>query len=110
MTIGESQELTFESVYYFLVERYVQFKLALGSVFYDKGQIDIDYYSLRKRRYIHSGVEHFVYQFWNYTMYRPMMTVENNNKISTADNAKKTIYRNTGRVHGTKYRISSNFD
>ena len=68
-----SQGLTFESIYYFIVERYVQLKLAIGSVFYGKGQIGIDYYSLRKSMYIHSGAEQFVYQFWNYTMYGPMI-------------------------------------
>ena len=52
-----SQGLTFESIYCFMVERYVQLKLAIGSVFYGKGQIGIDYYSLRKSMYIHSGAE-----------------------------------------------------
>lgn len=68
-----SQHLTFEALYYFVIERYVQLKLAVGAFFYGKGQIGIEYYSLSKGAFVYSGAELFTYQFWNTTIYGGMI-------------------------------------
>lgn len=68
-----AQNMTFETFYYFLIERYVQVKLAIGAFFYGKGQIGIEYYSLQKGVFIYRGAEQFVHQFWHASPYAIVM-------------------------------------
>ena len=63
------QYLTFEAVYYFVVKCYVELKLSIGSFFYSKSLIGVDYYSLGKGIFVHKGAEEFIYQFWHVTKY-----------------------------------------
>lgn len=63
------QYLTLETVYYFLIQCYVEFKLTFGVFFYPKHLIGIDYYSLGKGVFVHVSAEQFVYEFWHRTKY-----------------------------------------
>lgn len=63
------QNLTFESVYYFVITCYVECKLSIGTFFYGKQLIGIDYYSLSKSIFVHKGAEEFIHQFWHVTPY-----------------------------------------
>ena len=61
------QHMTLTTFYYFLIERYVQLKLAIGAFFYGKGVIGITFYSLEQHRFIHRYALDFEYKFWNVT-------------------------------------------
>ena len=63
------QYLTFEAVYYYFVKCYTEFKLSIGSFFYKKDAIGIDYYSIKKGIFVHKRAEEFIYQFWHVTPY-----------------------------------------
>ena len=75
LAIRIAQNMTFETFYYFLIERYVQLKLIIGSLFFSKEQIGIDFYSLSKGVFVHKSAEQFVYQFWNVTPYGEVITL-----------------------------------
>lgn len=67
LAVRISQYMTFASFYYFLIERYVQFKLAIGAFFYGKGKIGITFYSLEQHRFIFRNAQDFEYKFWQVT-------------------------------------------
>jgi len=67
LAVRISQYMTFASFYYFLIERYVQFKLAIGGFFYDKGKIGITFYSLEQHQFIFRNAQDFEYKFWQVT-------------------------------------------
>ena len=67
LAVRISQYMTFASFYYFLIERYVQFKLAFGGFFYDKGKIGITFYSLEQHQFIFRNAQDFEYKFWQVT-------------------------------------------
>ena len=64
LAVRISQYMTFATFYYFLIERYVQFKLAVGAFFYGKGKIGITFYSLEQGRFIFRNAQDFEYKFW----------------------------------------------
>jgi len=61
------QYMTFRTFYYFLIERYAQAKLVIGSFFYGKEQITISFYSIQSETMISRRAVDFVYKFWNVT-------------------------------------------
>ncbi|MCC8399451.1 MAG: type IV secretion system DNA-binding domain-containing protein [Rickettsia endosymbiont of Platyusa sonomae] len=61
------QKLYFASLYYFIIERYVQLKLAIGEHFYPIRQIGIKFYYLEQHTWIYRNAEEFVYKFWYVT-------------------------------------------
>jgi type IV conjugative transfer system coupling protein TraD len=69
LAVRLNQLLTFETIYYYVIKCYVEFKLSIGSFFYSKNRIGIDYYSISKGHSVHKGAEEFIYQFWYETPY-----------------------------------------
>ena len=67
LAVRISQYMNFSTFYYFLIERYVQFKLAVGAFFYGKGKIGITFYSLEHHRFIFRNAQDFEYKFWHVT-------------------------------------------
>lgn len=63
------QKLTFASVYYFTIERYVQLKLAIGKYFSPISQIGIEFYYLEKKAFVYRSAQDFIYKFWHVTPY-----------------------------------------
>ena len=54
------------------------------------------------------------YRWRNLIMGNSKSTVQecvgNSDKVTTVENAKKTVSRNTSRIFGSKYKVSNNFD
>jgi len=63
------QYLTFETIYYFLIQYYAEFKLDVAPLFGPQPVIFIDYYSLSKGVFVHTGAEQFIDDFWQRTQY-----------------------------------------
>ena len=63
------QYMTLKAFYYFMIERYVQVKLIIGSFYYGKHQIGITFYSLSDKQLVYRGATEFIYKFWNVTEY-----------------------------------------
>ena len=64
-----SQYTTFQTIYYFIIKCYVDFKLSIGAFFYGKHQISIDFYSINKGHFVHMRAEEFNYLFWKVMPY-----------------------------------------
>ena len=67
LTVRIGQHMTFATFYYFLIERYVQFKLAVGAFFYGKGKIGITFYSLDQGKFVFKNAQDFIHKFWHVT-------------------------------------------
>lgn len=65
------QYLSLQTIYYFLIKCYAACKLSVGAFFYSKSQIVLDFYSINKGRFVRTGAEEFIYQFWYRTPYGP---------------------------------------
>ena len=59
-----NEYMTFPAFYYFLIERYVRFKLAIGGIFWGKNLIGITFYSLEQKRFIFRPASEFIYKYW----------------------------------------------
>ena len=59
------QYLTFETIYYFLIQYYAEFKLDVAPLFGPQPVIFIDYYSLSKGVFVHIGAEQFIDDFFH---------------------------------------------
>lgn len=64
-----SQHTTFQTIYYFIIKCYVDFKLSIGAFFYGKHQIVIDFYSISKGHFVHMRAEEYNYLFWKVMPY-----------------------------------------
>jgi type IV conjugative transfer system coupling protein TraD len=64
-----SQYTTFQTIYYFIIKCYVDFKLSIGAFFYGKHQIVIDFYSINKGHFVHMRAEEYNYLFWKVMPY-----------------------------------------
>jgi len=64
-----SQHMTFQTIYYFIIKCYVDFKLSIGAFFYGKHQIVIDFYSISKGHFVHMRAEEYNYLFWKVMPY-----------------------------------------
>lgn len=64
-----SQHTTLQTIYYFIIKCYVDFKLSIGAFFYGKHQIVIDFYSINKGHFVHMRAEEYNYLFWKVTPY-----------------------------------------
>ncbi len=58
------QKLYLASLYYFIIERYVQLKLIIGEHFYSIKQIGIRFYYLEQQDWVYRHAEEFIYKFW----------------------------------------------
>ncbi len=67
LVVRISQYMTFKTFYYFLIERYVQLKLIVGSFFYGTQQIGISFYSLQHGAFISRKALDFEHKFWHVT-------------------------------------------
>ncbi|WP_341790794.1 type IV secretion system DNA-binding domain-containing protein [Rickettsia endosymbiont of Polydrusus tereticollis] len=63
------QKLSLISLYYFIIERYAELKLAIGEYFYPIDQIGIKFYYLEQKAWVYHNAEEFVYKFWHITPY-----------------------------------------
>ncbi|MCC8370353.1 MAG: type IV secretion system DNA-binding domain-containing protein [Rickettsia endosymbiont of Stiretrus anchorago] len=61
------QKLSLVSLYYFIIEKYVGLKLAIGEHFYPIGQIGIKFYYLEQKAWVYRNAEEFVHKFWHVT-------------------------------------------
>ncbi|MCZ6903767.1 MAG: type IV secretion system DNA-binding domain-containing protein, partial [Rickettsia endosymbiont of Ixodes persulcatus] len=61
------QKLSLLSLYYFIIERYVQLKLAIGQHFYPLQQIGIKFYYIEHQVWVYCNAEEFVHKFWHVT-------------------------------------------
>ncbi|WP_347939416.1 type IV secretion system DNA-binding domain-containing protein [Rickettsia oklahomensis] len=61
------QKLSLVSLYYFIIERYAQLKLAIGEYFYPISQIGIKFYYLEQKAWVYRNAEEFVHKFWHVT-------------------------------------------
>ena len=64
-----SQYTTLQTIYYFIIKCYVDFKLGIGAFFYGKYHIGIDFYSINKGHFVHMRAEEFNYLFWKVMPY-----------------------------------------
>jgi type IV conjugative transfer system coupling protein TraD len=64
-----SQYMNLKACYYFLIELYVQIKLAVGQLFYAPQQIFITFYSPGSKQFITRSALDFQYKFWHGTEY-----------------------------------------
>ena len=64
-----SQYTTFQTIYYFIINCYVDLKLSIGAFFYGKHQIVIDFYSINKGHFVHMRAEEYNYLFWKVMPY-----------------------------------------
>ena len=64
-----SQYTTLQTIYYFIIKCYVDFKLSIGAFFYGKHQIVIDFYSINKGHFVHMRAEEYNYLFWKVMPY-----------------------------------------
>ena len=69
LVVRINQHMTFQTFYYFCIKCWVECKLSIGSFFYGKHQIGIDFYSINKGQFVHKGAEDFIHQFWYTTQY-----------------------------------------
>lgn len=69
LVVRLNQYMTFQTFYYFCIKCWAECKLSIGSFFYGKHQIGIDFYSINKGQFIHKGAEEFIHQFWYTTQY-----------------------------------------
>lgn len=63
------QKIHILSLYYYILECYVQLKLAIGEHFYDISQIGITFYDVKRQEWIYRPAEDFIYKFWQVTPY-----------------------------------------
>lgn len=63
------QKIHLASLYYFIIERYVQLKLAIGKYFYHISQIGIKFYYLEQHVWVYRNAQEFVHKFWYVTNY-----------------------------------------
>lgn len=61
------QKLFLISLYYFIIERYVQLKLTVGQYFYPINQIGIKFYSLEQKAWVYRNAKSFIDKFWYVT-------------------------------------------
>ncbi|HJD59009.1 MAG TPA: Flp pilus assembly complex ATPase component TadA, partial [Rickettsia endosymbiont of Ceroptres masudai] len=61
------QKLSSLSLYYFLIERYVQLKLAIGQHFYSLQQIGIKFYYIEQKAWVYRNAKEFIHKFWHVT-------------------------------------------
>ncbi|WP_342259871.1 type IV secretion system DNA-binding domain-containing protein [Candidatus Tisiphia endosymbiont of Metellina segmentata] len=61
------QKLSLISFYYFIIERYVQLKLAVGQYFYPVNQIGIKFYYLEQKAWVYRNAQSFIDKFWYVT-------------------------------------------
>lgn len=61
------QKLSLISLYYFIIERYAQLKLAIGEHFYPISQIGIKFYYIEQKAWIYRNAKEFVHKFWYVT-------------------------------------------
>lgn len=57
-------QLTFATVYYYLIERYVQLKLDIGRHFYEIPEIGISFYSLEQHKFIYRIATEYLHRFY----------------------------------------------
>ncbi|WP_375327477.1 type IV secretion system DNA-binding domain-containing protein [Candidatus Tisiphia endosymbiont of Nemotelus uliginosus] len=62
-----SQKLYLVSLYYLIIERYVQLKLIIGEHFYPIKQIGIHFYYLEQHAWVDCNAQEFVNKFWYVT-------------------------------------------
>ncbi|CAK6517784.1 MAG: hypothetical protein IRF12RH_07265 [Rickettsia helvetica] len=63
------QKLSLLSLYYFIIKRYVQLKLAIGQHFYPLEQIGIKFYYLEQKVWVYRHAKEFIHKFWHVTPY-----------------------------------------
>ena len=61
------QHMTLKTFYYFLIERIVWAKLSIGSFFYPKSVISINFYSLEQKQFLFRSAQDFEWKFWHVT-------------------------------------------
>ena len=61
------QKLSLLSLYYFIIERYVQLKLAIGEHFYPLEQIGIKFYYIEQKTWVYRNAKEFMHKFWYVT-------------------------------------------
>ncbi|AFC74907.1 type IV secretory system Conjugative DNA transfer family protein [Rickettsia parkeri str. Tate's Hell] len=61
------QKLSLVSLYYFIIERYAELKLAIGEHFYPIDQIGIKFYYLEQKAWVYCNAEEFIHKFWHIT-------------------------------------------
>lgn len=61
------QKLSLLSLYYFIIERYVQLKLAIGQHFYPLQQIGIKFYYIEQKALVYRNAKEFIHKFWYVT-------------------------------------------
>jgi type IV conjugative transfer system coupling protein TraD len=64
-----SQYMSWKALYYFAIERYASFKLALASIFVTNGTVKISFYTFGNNAFITRGAANFIDRFWNSTEY-----------------------------------------
>ena len=64
-----SQHTTLQTIYYFIINCYVDLKLSIGAFFYGKHRIVIDFYSISKGHFVHMRAEEYNYLFWKVMPY-----------------------------------------
>jgi hypothetical protein len=64
-----AEYMSLQTLYYWVIERYAQCKLSMGTFFYGDQQINIDFYSIDKGYFVHKRAEEFIHQFWHITPY-----------------------------------------
>ena len=67
------QKLSLVSLYYFIIERYVQLKLAIGEHFYPINQIGIKFYYLEQKTWFYRNAGEFIHKFWHVTPHGTMI-------------------------------------
>ncbi|MDD9337888.1 MAG: type IV secretion system DNA-binding domain-containing protein [Rickettsiaceae bacterium] len=68
------QHLSLVSVYYLVIERYVQLKLAIGRHFYPLSKIGIEFYHFEKKDFVYSSAKEYIYYFWHVMPYGSSIT------------------------------------
>ncbi|ABV73477.1 Putative conjugative transfer protein TraD [Rickettsia canadensis str. McKiel] len=63
------QKLSLLSLYYFIIERYVQLKLAIGQYFYPLEQIGIKFYYIEQKAWGYRNAKEFIHKFWHVTLH-----------------------------------------
>ncbi|MGI4753251.1 MAG: type IV secretion system DNA-binding domain-containing protein [Janthinobacterium lividum] len=67
------QKINILSLYYYIIECYVQLKLDIGQHFYDISQIGITFYDVKGQEWIYRSAEEFVHKFWYVTKHGPQI-------------------------------------
>lgn len=68
------EKLSLSTIYYFIIERYLQLKLDIGQHFYPLPQIGIRFYHLRHKGFIYCNAGDFIDKFWHKTIYGAEIT------------------------------------